>query len=405
MRIRFQTNPSKSQFRDLGNGNWQILGVPIVVDNAVMNGVLYEKEENAKGLQSYLGKVVILRHPETGASALEGESLMNHYAGGHVINVYAKDGVSYADLEFKEALMRAQDNGEYYINRFKSGLEIGISTGLYFEGNKLSGTTAEGEEYHSKAIGQQGDHIALLPEGEDPAGGKDTFIKFNGQQDEKEFVVNIDQELKKFKESTLNADIESKDEGWLNRVIAQCKGALASKSNNCNNDDANTNSKDKEGSPMRKLIIAALNAAGVEVKDNMTDEELLKMKEAEDEKKAKKNKDDEDEAKAKKEKAEAKNSDAFTEALNAALKPITDDLKSVKAKLAENTDKELDSLAEQAAPLMGVDVSDAKNMSVNALHKVLAKNGVAVCSVSAANSKSILLNSGSKINTKPWETK
>lgn len=49
-RIKIFTNTQKSQFRDLGNGKLQILGIPITVDDAVMNGILYDKAENAKGL-------------------------------------------------------------------------------------------------------------------------------------------------------------------------------------------------------------------------------------------------------------------------------------------------------------------------------------------------------------------
>ena len=386
MKIRIQTNAQKSQFRDLGNGNWQILNVPITVDNAVMNGVLYEESENAKGLKSYVGKVAVLRHPtdKSGGpmSALEGESLMKHYAGGHVVNAYNKDGVNYADLEFKEALMRAQDNGEYYLNRLKNGEDIGISTGLFFDENDNKGVAANGDQYFCKAINQEGDHIAMLPEGEDPAGGKDTFIKFNGQSDVKEFVINIDSEIASIKEQLQNAEIEVQNETWLKRVIAQCKRALALKTNDCNNSDETNILNNTEVKTMRDQLIAGLKAKGVAVNADISDVDLL--------------------AAHNKSLEVAPVATDNTETL-AAINALANELKDVKTQLSANADKELDALAAQAAPFIGVEVADAKALGTNALHKVLAKNGVTVGAPTATNSQS---PEGKKaiLNAKmPWE--
>ena len=43
MHINIYTNTQKSQFRQVKDGIWQILGIPITVDDAVMNGNLYDK--------------------------------------------------------------------------------------------------------------------------------------------------------------------------------------------------------------------------------------------------------------------------------------------------------------------------------------------------------------------------
>jgi hypothetical protein len=197
MRINIYTNTQKSQFRQVKDGVWQILGIPITVDNAVMNGILYDKEENAKGLATYRGQPVTLRHPEdengNGTSALSGKGLMDHFSGGVIINTYNHNGINYADAEFKEKMMQAQDNGDYYVNRLKNGEPIGISTGLFFDGNNDSGTNACGEEYHAVARNQIGDHVAMLPDEEPPAGGAATFIRFNGENDDQTASVNIDE--------------------------------------------------------------------------------------------------------------------------------------------------------------------------------------------------------------------
>ena len=388
MRINIYTNTQKSQFRQVKDGIWQILGIPITVDDAVMNGILYEKEDNAKGLASYRGQPVTLRHPEdengNGTTALSADGLMNHFSGGVVINTYNHNGVNYADAEFKEKMMLAQDNGDYYVNRLKEGLPIGISTGLFFDGNNESGINGCGEEYHAKARNQVGDHVAMLPDEEPPAGGAATFIRFNGDNDDQTITINIDEML-----SSLNADVESvinemaeneQEKSLLSRFFAACKQAFATdkkKSDNVNvNESKFTNNE--EGDAMRETMIAALAAKGITVNADISDGDLL----------AKYN--------------EANTPDVAT-AINAALKPVTDQLKTVTDELAANKDKELDALAAQAAPLMGLEEAEAKALGANALHKVLAKNGEFVGAPNGTNSQSPEGKTDSGIDMEPWK--
>lgn len=373
MKIKIYTNTQKSQFRNIGDGKWQITGIPMTVDDEVMNGILYEKDENIKGLNSYRGQPVTLRHPEdengNPISAMSGAGLTDHFSGGTITNTYNLNGINYADAEFKESLMLAQDNGEYYVNRLKNGESIGISTGLYFDGNNESGVTANGKEYQAKAINQVGDHVAMLPDEEPPAGGDATFIRFNGENNDQELAINIDEFLLEVNKEAgaIIEDMSTNDaeKSLLTKLFVACKHIFAS------DDKKRDNSHDKdilltnqeEGDAMRETLIAMLAAKGVTVNAEITDADLLaKYNEA--------------------------NTPDVEAAINKVVAPLTETIKSLETKLAANADKELDELAKQAAPLMGVDEADAKAMGTNALHKVLAKNGVVVSAVHAANHES-----------------
>lgn len=372
MRVNFVTNVGKSQLKDKGDGFWVVQGVPMTVDNAVMNGILYPADENAKGLNSYKGKPVVLRHPvdENGnpISALSGNGLLKHYSGGVIVNTYNHNGINYYDAEFNINMMRAQEGGEWYANKIEKGEPIGISTGLYFSGNNESGIADNGARYMAVARNQQGDHVAMLPDDEPPAGGKDTFMRFNGENDDQEIAVNIDGFI---------ANLSTEEEkGLFKRIFDAVLATVAS--NKRDTDNVNEFNQNHEGDAMRETLIAALAAKGITVNADITDAELLaKYNEA--------------------------NTPDVSAAINQALQSVTQELASIKQTIAANADKELSALAEQAAPLLGLEKDEAKALGANALHKVLAKNGVVVGAPNATNAQSPVDKSGSTINMEPWK--
>lgn len=372
MRVNFVTNVGKSQLKDKGDGFWVVQGVPMTVDNAVMNGILYPADENAKGLNSYKGKPVVLRHPvdENGnpISALSGNGLLKHYSGGVIVNTYNHNGINYYDAEFNINMMRAQEGGEWYANKIEKGEPIGISTGLYFSGNNESGVAANGARYMAVARNQQGDHVAMLPDDEPPAGGKDTFMRFNGENDDQEIAVNIDDFI---------ANLSNEEEkSFFKRILDAVRATVAS--NKRDTDNVNEFNQNHEGDAMRETLIAALAAKGITVNADITDAELLaKYNEA--------------------------NTPDVSAAINQALQSVTQELASIKQTIAANADKELDALAEKAAPLLGLEKDEAKALGANALHKVLAKNGVVVGAPNATNAQSPVDKSGSTINMEPWK--
>lgn len=193
MRLLIMTNTAKSKVTK-DNGVYKIEGIPVTVDDSVMNNTHYDEYQNKKGMRSFIGMPMTLTHPEDeegyNVSALSPNGI-DYYAGGKITDVYNKDGVWYFDSEIKEKKMRSNEEnmGDYFADRLDAGLPIGVSTGLLYEKNDISGENAKGEKYSSKAINIQGDHLAMLHESEQPAGGDATVMRFNGEDVD---VVNFD---------------------------------------------------------------------------------------------------------------------------------------------------------------------------------------------------------------------
>lgn len=376
MRVNFYTNACTSKFKDNGGGIWALQGIPMTVDNAVMNGIYYPEDENAKGLNTYKGKPVALRHPsdENGnpTSAASGAGLFNYYSGGVITNVYNHNGINYFDAEFNVNMMRAQKNGDYFADKIEKKEPIGVSTGLYFDGNNEEGVTANGEKYIAVAKNQQGDHVAMLPDDEPPAGGKDTFIRFNGENNDQTMAVNIDE----FIESLSNIDNNADDKKSLfNQLKEWLLQTIASSTNDKDNNQV-INKTDEVDAMKREELIAALNAQKVEFKEDATDAELLVQL--------------------------VNSGKADNSELVSTINSLKEEVKTLKSELASNADKELDSLAEKAAPLLGVEKDEAKSLGANALHKVLAKNGVVVggAVVSGKSEEETKVGLNAKM---PWE--
>lgn len=214
--ISFQTNIKKTQISETPD-KFLISGVPVVVDGAVMNGITYPADENEKGLDSLVNCVVTLRHPfdDKGhpIDAYSPQALQNQFSGGVVTKRYKVGKVNMVDIDIKKSLLQAQDNGQAYFDRLTNKEEIGVSTGLYT--NVVNNVATE----------QRYNHLAMLENGEEPAGGDATKMRFNGAET---MVVNIDQVINGMegsmndKRDDLNAAIKSRFGGipqtyvWLN---------------------------------------------------------------------------------------------------------------------------------------------------------------------------------------------
>lgn len=191
-KLLLTANVNKSQVSKTDT-HYKITGIPITVDNAVMNGVLYPADENAKGMNSMIGKPLTIGHPVDDKgnylSGREGVGMQNHYSGGHVTNTYNVSGVWYADAEIKTALLNAQENGPELISVLDNKSDLGVSTGLLFNQNQVSGKNEKGDSYEMSAINQEYDHLAALLN-EAPAGGADTIARFNSQDIEQ---INVNE--------------------------------------------------------------------------------------------------------------------------------------------------------------------------------------------------------------------
>ena len=377
--ISLVTNVSASQISETET-HFNLTGVPVVVDGAEMNGIIYEKEDNEKGLDTLVDKVITLGHPFDDAGnpidAYSSKAVMDNFGGGVVTNRYKTGSVNMVDISIKKSLLQAQDNGEWYYNQLKDKKPIGVSTGLYH-------VVKDG-----KSTEQMYNHLALLPEDEAPAGGDATFIRFNSA---KTFAVNVDTMIVALKDSAnetgeairnalhkkygqmdktyfyvedwndeevifhlettsetgsfksnwkmVNGSVEltgdpvpvKRKTVWM-QAASNMASKFASMFKISNNADDAANGNKSEGNIMdRNQIIALLTGKGIQVNKDLTDNQLMELLEKS---LAGNAKDDKQEPAGNGEAI----AQAVTAAVNAAVKPLSDEIASLKA-AANNSQK------------------------------------------------------------------
>jgi hypothetical protein len=334
MRIILATNTSKTTVNKT-DGKYQINGIPVTVDDAIMNGIKYPADENKKGMQSLNGMPMTLTHPadEDGRNvSVFSPNGIDYYSGGKVTGTYNKDGTWYADAEINEKKLRATDMGEYFADRLDNGEPIGVSTGLTFDANNECG-----DDYDKVAMNQQYDHLAMLHESEQPAGGDATVMRFNGQ----------DVEVYNFDDFVVNSNQEQPVESIINRAITAFANKLGI---GYNSQEFDVNHQNEDLIMDRSEMLEAL---GLATNSQVTDDELKTLM---------------------KSKLAANASGGFTKEdvesiVNAAIKPLAD-------QLTANAEKELDQLVDQVVGLkIGINKEVAKTMGANALKDVLEANG------------------------------
>lgn len=196
--INSKVSRSKIEHTDT---DYILKGIPITVNESVMNGVLYSRADNEAGMASIVGKPITIDHPTDAngsfISALEGEGLKKFYSGGIVTNYYEKDDIWYVDAEINKAMLAAQNGGSALKEKLDSKSDLGVSTGLTIEYNEISGVNPAGKKYKRVAKGQFYNHLAAV---NNPAGGRMTTAVFNGENtqeiDFSEMLSNSKQENK-----------------------------------------------------------------------------------------------------------------------------------------------------------------------------------------------------------------
>jgi hypothetical protein len=232
--ISLFANISKAQIKETDT-HFNIEGVPVTVDDAVMNGIHYSAENNKLGMPSIRDRVVTLSHPTTangnGVDAYAGESLQKFYSGGHIETVYADNGTWKVNISIDKDILRAQDKKQdsKFYDSLANKQDIGVSTGLYAEIEPTIGKNAKGVDYEGSATKQVYNHLAMLDASEPPAGGQSTFMRFNKESQDK-VVINLADYMTDsipdtvYKVEDVNADDkpEAKDDfnGLLAKLLA-----------------------------------------------------------------------------------------------------------------------------------------------------------------------------------------
>jgi len=361
--ISFFTNVKSSQIKETET-HFMIEGVPVTVDDAVMNGLLYSAEHNRAGMPTIRDRVITLGHPRTangsGADAYAGESLQKFYSGGHIESVYADNGVWRVNISISKALLRAQDeaqNSNFY-DRLANKEPIGVSTGLYTEVDATPGTNAKGDEYTGIATKQQYNHLAMLDANEPPAGGQDTFMRFNGKAEQDAVINLVDYMPDSIPQDSDDDKIEpEKDEvqSFITKFLAMLGIAGMLK----------TNQTEVDAMPDIKKMMQALKDNGT-YKDGMSDDDV---KAAYEKMTAKSN------AQEPQGIAQEQLADLIKQAVNAAVEPLNAQIGELKSQLNAKDEAEKQTLVDAVNALeLGMAEDDVKNLSTNSLQALLDKH-------------------------------
>ena len=370
-KILLQTNVRKSMISQEG-AYFRIKGIPITVNNAVMNGVLYPQDENEKGMNSMVNKPLTIDHPvdENGnfISGREGKGLQKHYSGGIITNTYEMGDKWYADAEIESEVLKVKSPLLY--ERLNNKEDLPVSTGLLFTQNEQSGTNAKGQKYNKVAINQSYDHLAALTN-ETPAGGDDTVARFNSENltivNVEDFMANEDEEVKSIINAFKSAPKAVKE--FFSSILHN------DQTNGYNKQESNINVNEEIMDREQLLQLFGLNADSSISDDELNTMAQNTMKEG---MKAKAKKmsdmDDEDEEEnmdmKKKKNMYKKNSSD-----NPELEALQAQVNSMAKQLEQAQNAEKEGLAVRLANSdCGLDKEDLMDMSVNALKKLEAKH-------------------------------
>ncbi|MGX5107244.1 DUF2213 domain-containing protein [Enterobacter cloacae] len=369
-----------------GQEHYVIRGAVPIVDDIVMNGGLYPAEEINNSYQTMEGKLMPLPHPMVDGkyvSANDPRAINTYHVGAWAQNVSKSGDQVVMDVYINKAVAETKPDGKRLINRLDEMIAgtntdpIHLSTGLLTNKEKKSGES-KGKKHSWIARNMQFDHIAILldePGAGTPEEGVGMFVNADGQEGEVENASLIDA-ANSLKDGLLNKvkfffshnSDASFDEiyqmlreairapsgsdvyryvvtVWPDKFIYE-EGSKLFQQKYLIDDSAVTLvgeplevvrkpteyevKTNGETNPMKEKMIAALNAAGVKT-EGLTDDQVWDAYNQQMQKKE--GGGDPGQAQM--------NSDAITAAVNLALKPLTDEISTLKSQLQANAESEL----------------------------------------------------------------
>ncbi|HHR0585020.1 TPA: DUF2213 domain-containing protein [Klebsiella oxytoca] len=369
-----------------GQEHYVIRGAVPIVDDIVMNGGLYPAEEINNSYQTMEGKLMPLPHPMVDGkyvSANDPRAINSYHVGAWAQNVSKSGDQVVMDVYINKAVAETKPDGKRLINRLDEMIAgtntdpIHLSTGLLTNKEKKSGES-KGKKHSWIARNMQFDHIAILldePGAGTPEEGVGMFVNADGQEGEVESASLIDAAnslkdglLNKVKFFLTHNSDASFDEiyqllreairapsgsdvyryvvtVWPDKFIFEEGNKLFQQKYLIDDStvtlvgdpvevvrkpteyEVKTNG---ETNTMKEKMIAALNAAGVKT-EGLTDDQVWDAYNQQMQKKD--GGGDPGQAQI--------NSDAITAAVNLALKPLTDEISTLKSQLQANAESEL----------------------------------------------------------------
>lgn len=185
------------------NGLYTIRDVVPIVDDIVMNGLLYPGAEIEKSYQSLSNTAAPSGHPQNAdgqfVSAADAVAMQEYWIGAAVTNA-RKDGDSVlVDITVNADQANAMENGRRLISRLDSaiagnaGEPIHVSTGVMLRKKAAKGES-KGKAYNAIASDMVFDHLAILLDEQGagtPEEGVGMWLNQSGET-EKVFAVNLE---------------------------------------------------------------------------------------------------------------------------------------------------------------------------------------------------------------------
>lgn len=369
-----------------GQQHYVIRGAVPIVDDIVMNGGLYKAEEINNSYQTMEGKLMPLSHPKVDGkyvSANDPRAINVFHVGAWAQNVSKAGEKTVTDVYINKAVAETKPDGKRLIKRLDEMIDgtntdpIHLSTGLLTNKEKKSGES-KGKKYSWIARNMQFDHIAILldePGAGTPEEGVGMFVNADGQEGEVETASLIDAAnslkdglLNKVKFFFTHNSDASFDEiyqllreairapsgsdvyryvvtVWPDKFIYEEDNKLFQQKYLIDDNavtligepvevvrkpteyEVKTNG---ELNPMKEKMIAALNAAGVKT-EGLTDDQVWDAYNQQMQKKEGGGDPGQTQI----------NSDAITAAVNLALKPLNDEISTLKSQLLANAESDL----------------------------------------------------------------
>ncbi|HGL4101151.1 hypothetical protein [Klebsiella michiganensis] len=367
--------------------HYVIRGAVPIVDDIVMNGGLYPAEEINNSYQTMEGKLMPLPHPMVDGkyvSANDPRAINSYHVGAWAQNVSKSGDQVVMDVYINKAVAETKPDGKRLINRLDEMIAgtntdpIHLSTGLLTNKEKKFGES-KGKKHSWIARNMQFDHIAILldePGAGTPEEGVGMFVNADGQEGEVEtaslveaannmkdnwwdrvkfFISNASEMSFDDIYQALRMSIKQDDKKWRYVVsvwpdhfvyeedgenakpnLFDQKYLISDKVVTLVGDPVEVVRKpteyevktNGETNPMKEKMIAALNAAGVKT-EGLTDDQVWDAYNQQVQKKA----GDQPGTQI--------NSDAITAAVNLAIKPLTDEISTLKTQLQANAEKDL----------------------------------------------------------------
>lgn len=210
-----------------GDPHYVIKNVVPVVDDIVMNSILYPGDEIKKSFHGLDGKPAPYNHPMIDGKYVSASMTRaaNQFSVGAWIENSSHDGSkALVDMKVNKVVAERSDKGKELLSRIEAlrvnedGAEpIQVSTGLLLNRESAKGES-KGKKYSAIARNMEWDHLAILPPGVPGAGTPSDGVGIfstNGEDIER-IVVNLE-------DSTM-ADESANKIKWWQRAINRLTG-------------------------------------------------------------------------------------------------------------------------------------------------------------------------------------